>query len=79
MSLIILALGFSALGLVSYLNKPSSQVGSHLSVENTYTFIGSGFSILVGTIFLVAAISITFKGVKAGSERFVSAINATLV
>ena len=79
LSLIILALGFSALGLVSYLNKPSSLTGGFFSVENTYAFVGSGFSVLVGTIFLVAAISITFKGVRPGSERFVSAINATLV
>jgi hypothetical protein len=80
LSLVILALGFSALGLISFLNKPSSVTSGFFAMENAYTFVGSSFSVLVGTIFLVAAISITFKGVKFGSERFVvAAIDATLV
>jgi hypothetical protein len=80
LSLIILALGFSALGLIPFLNKPSSAASGFFSMENTYAFVGSSFSVLVGTIFLAAAISITFKGVKSGSERFVVAtIDATLV
>jgi hypothetical protein len=80
LSLVILALGFSALGLISFLNKPSSAVSDFFSMENAYAFIGSSFSVLVGTIFLAAAISITFKRVKSGSERFVVAtIDATLV
>ena len=80
LSLVILALGFSTLGLISFLNKPSSVASGFFSMENAYAFVGSSFSVLVGTIFLVAAISITFKGVKSGSERFVvAAIDATLV
>jgi hypothetical protein len=80
LSLVILALGFSALGLIPFLNKPSSAASDFFSMENTYAFVGSSFSVLVGTIFLVAAISTTFKKLKSGSERFVIAtIDATLV
>jgi hypothetical protein len=56
LSLIILALGFSALGFVSLINKSGCTV-SIFSAENAYSLIGSGFSILVGATFLVAAIS----------------------
>jgi hypothetical protein len=80
LSLVILALGFSALGLISFLNKPSSVASGFFSMENADAVVGSRCCVWVGTIFLVAAISIAFKGVKSGSERFVvAAIDATLV
>jgi hypothetical protein len=57
--LLILALGFATLGLVSLINK-QSDCTSIISAEHTYSLVGSTFSLLVGATFLVAAI--TFKG-----------------
>jgi hypothetical protein len=54
--LVILALGFAALGFVSFINNPSDCAGSIFSAEHTYSLIGSAFSVLVGTTFLVAAV-----------------------
>jgi hypothetical protein len=67
LSLVILALGFSALGFVSFINTLPSQTSSIFSGEHTYSLIGSTFSVLVGTTFLVAAIA--FRGVKHGSLK----------
>ncbi len=58
--LVILALGFAALGFVSFINKQSDCTGNIFSAEHTYSLIGSTFSVLVGATFLIAAI--TFKG-----------------
>jgi hypothetical protein len=77
LSLFILALGFSALGFIPFMSKPSGFGGSLLSVENAYEFAGSTFSILVGMAFLVAAI--TFKGLRSGSERFLASIDSNLI
>jgi hypothetical protein len=77
LSLVILALGFSALGFVSVFNPQSGFSGSIFSVEHTYSLIGSTFSVLVGATFLVAAI--TFRGVRTGSERLVARIDAQLI
>jgi hypothetical protein len=71
LSLIILAFGFSALGFVSLINRCDSTV-SVFSAENAYSLIGSGFSILVGTTFLVAAVS--FSRVRSRSETLVRQI-----
>jgi hypothetical protein len=70
LSLVILALGFSALGFVSFINTQPGQTSSIFSVEHTYSLIGSTFSVLVGTTFLVAAI--TFRGVRHGSLKGLS-------
>jgi hypothetical protein len=78
LSLVILALGFSALGFVSFINNQTAQTASIFSAEHTYSLIGSSFSVLVGAIFLIAAI--TFGGVvRTGSERFVGRIDAHLI
>jgi hypothetical protein len=77
LSLVILALGFSALGFVSFMNNQSGHTGSIFSAEHTYSLIGSTFSILVGATFFIAAV--TFKGFKTGSERFVAQIDTSLI
>ena len=77
LSLFILALGFSALGFIPFMSKPSGLAGSLLSVENAYAFAGSTFSILVGMAFLVAAI--TFKGLRPGSETLLASIETNLI
>jgi hypothetical protein len=76
LSLTILALGFSVLGFVSLINKSGSTIGA-LSVENAYSLIGSGFSILVGATFLVAAIS--FRRERSESESLSQQIDANLI
>ncbi len=78
LSLVILALGFSALGLVSFINNQSDHTGSIFSVEHTYSLIGGIFSVLVGATFFIAA-AVTFKGFVTGSERFVAQIDARLI
>jgi hypothetical protein len=77
LSLVILALGFSALGFVSFINTQPGHTSSIFSVEHTYSLIGSAFSVLVGTTFLVAAI--TFRGVRPGSLKGLSRIDANLI
>ena len=77
LSLVILALGFSTLGFVSFINHQSDHTGSIFSVEHTYSLIGGIFSVLVGVTFLMAAV--TFKGLVTGSERFVAQIDAPLI
>ncbi|MBV8141366.1 MAG: hypothetical protein JO279_07445 [Verrucomicrobia bacterium] len=75
LSLVILALGFSALGCFSIFNTQSPDGGSIFSVEHSYSLIGSIFSVLVGSTFLVAAI--TFRGIRTGAERLIAPIDAT--
>jgi hypothetical protein len=76
LSLVILALGFSALGFLSIMNAQPSLSTGVLSVEHAYSLIGSIFSVLVGATFLVAAIS--FRGM-IGSEGLAARIDAHLV
>lgn len=52
-SLIILALGFAALGLLSFNNYHAAEV-ANISSDHVLSTIGSLSSILVGVIFLVA-------------------------
>jgi len=59
LSLVILALGFSALGFISFISKQLNYTSGIFSAENAYSFIGGSFSVLVGMIFLFAAISFT--------------------
>jgi hypothetical protein len=77
LSLVILALGFSALGFVSFINHQSEHTGSIFSVEHTYSLIGGIFSVMVGATFFIAAV--TFKGFMTGSERFVAQIDARMI
>jgi hypothetical protein len=77
LSLVILALGFSALGFFSVMNTQPSLSTGILSVEHAYSLIGSIFSVLVGAIFLVAAIA--FRGMRTGSEGLVAKIDAHLI
>jgi hypothetical protein len=76
-SLVILALGFSALGFVSFINTQPGCASSIFSVEHAYSLIGSTFSVLVGATFLVAAI--TFRGARTGSEMLAARIDANLI
>jgi hypothetical protein len=77
LSLVILALGFSALGFISLISKQPGHTSGIFSPENAYSFIGGSFSILVGVTFLLAAIS--FKAVRSRAERFVAQIDTTLI
>jgi hypothetical protein len=76
LSLVILALGFAALGLVPFLNTQSGCSSGIFSVERVYSLIGSTLSVLVGATFLVAVT--TLRGVKAGSEKLLARIDANL-
>ena len=76
LSLIVLALGFSALGLVSLINRSDSTI-SIFSVENAYSVIGSGFSLIVGAAFLIAAVS--FRRVRSGSGSLIQQSDANLI
>ncbi|MBV8376536.1 MAG: hypothetical protein JO279_05975 [Verrucomicrobia bacterium] len=77
LSLVTLALGFSALGFSSLMNIQAGQATSIFSAEHAYSLIGSVFSFLVGSTFLVAAL--TFKGVKTESERLIGRMDANLL
>jgi hypothetical protein len=77
LSLVILALGFSALGFVSVISKQPNLPTGIFSVEHTYSLIGSVFSVLVGATFLVAAIA--FRGVRTGSAGLARRIDAHLI
>ncbi|HEV3208628.1 MAG TPA: hypothetical protein VGY91_00045 [Chthoniobacterales bacterium] len=76
LSLMILALGFSVFGFVSLIDKSDSTI-SAFSAENAYSLIGSGFSILVGATFLVAAVS--FRKGRSGSESLIQQIDFNLI
>jgi hypothetical protein len=73
LSLVILALGFLAFGFVPFISKSGSAI-SVFSAENAYALIGSGFSILVGATFLVAAVS--SRRARSGSESLLRQIDA---
>jgi membrane associated rhomboid family serine protease len=77
LSLVILALGFSALGFFSVINKLPSLSTGILSVEHAYSLIGSIFSVLVGAIFLAAAFA--FRGMRSGCEGLAARIDSHLI
>jgi hypothetical protein len=54
-SLIILSLGFSFLGLLSFFNKPHADLANVPCVDSAYWIAGSSASLLAGTTFLVAS------------------------
>jgi hypothetical protein len=55
MSLVILTLGFSLLGLLTLINSNREGMVSTLSFENSSAVVGSSVSIVLGAAFLVAA------------------------
>ena len=55
MSLVILTLGFSLLGLLTLINSNREGVVNTLSFENSSAVVGSSVSIVLGAAFLVAA------------------------
>ena len=55
LSMVILAVGFTTLGLVSFTTKYQEGVANGLPSENALSMIGSAISILIGATFLVAA------------------------
>jgi hypothetical protein len=55
MSLVILTLGFSILGLLPLINSNRAGVVNTLSFENSSAVVGSSVSIVLGAAFLVAA------------------------
>lgn len=77
LSLIILALGFSSLGIVSFLNNQPNHTNSIFCAENAYSLLGGSFSVLVGTTFFVAAI--VFTAIRFKSERLVAQIDVGLI
>ena len=58
LGLLVLAIGFSSLGILSFLNKRPENATGFFS-EATYSIIGSSISILVGATFLAAAVLFT--------------------
>ena len=54
-SLVILTLGFSFLGLLSFVNKPQADLATVSCVDSASSIAGSAASLLAGTTFLVAS------------------------
>jgi hypothetical protein len=54
-SLLMLALGFSLLGILSFITRPQAELAIVSGVEQNCCVAGSVASVLAGTIFLVAA------------------------
>ena len=54
-SLIMLALGFSLLGILSFMNRLQGELAVRSSLEKNCCVAGSAVSVLAGAIFLVAA------------------------
>ena len=54
-SLVILSLGFSFLGLLSFFNKPHADLANVPCVDSAYRIAGSAASLLAGTTFVVAS------------------------
>ena len=54
-SLIMLALGFLLLGILSFMNRLRGELAVGSALEKSCCIAGSAVSVLAGTIFLVAA------------------------
>jgi hypothetical protein len=67
LGLLVLALGFSSIGILSFLNEHPENKATGLFSETTYSIIGSYISILVGAMFLGAAIF--FAGTLLRAKR----------
>src|SRR6516225_80228 len=55
-ALLVLAVGFTALGFLSFINNHPENVVIGLFSEAAYSIIGSSISIMVGATFLTAAV-----------------------
>ena len=56
-SLAILAVGFSLLGILSFINRPEGDSAMATSLANNGCVAGSLVSVLAGSVFLIAACS----------------------
>jgi hypothetical protein len=65
--LLILAVGFSSLGFLSFINRHPEGAATGLFSEATYSIIGSSISILMGATFLIAAV--LFAGTLLRGKR----------
>jgi hypothetical protein len=54
-SLVMLALGFSLLGVLSFLNRWQGELAASSTVEQSYCIAGSAVSVVAGSVFLIAA------------------------
>jgi hypothetical protein len=54
-SLVILSLGFSLLGALSFVSRADGNLPILSDLENNWHWLGSSFSIFAGLIFLAAA------------------------
>jgi hypothetical protein len=54
-SLVMLALGFSLLGALSFLNRLHGELAAASGVEQNCCVAGSAVSVFAGSIFLIAA------------------------
>jgi hypothetical protein len=54
-SLVMLALGFSLLGILSFINRLQGELAVASTVEQNFCVAGSAVSVVAGAIFLVAA------------------------
>jgi hypothetical protein len=55
-ALLVLAVGFTSLGFLSFINKHPEDAATGLFSEATYSIIGSSLSILVDATLLAAAV-----------------------
>jgi hypothetical protein len=67
--LLLLAVGFSSLGFLSFFNRHPEDPATGLFSESTYSIIGSSISILVGATFLAAAVLFA-GGMLRGKRSF---------
>ena len=54
-SLVMLALGFSLLGVLSFLNRLQGELAIESVVEQNCCIAGSAVSVFAGSVFLIAA------------------------
>jgi hypothetical protein len=66
--LLVLALGFTSLGFLSFIGRHPEDAANGLFFEATYSIVGSLISILVGATFL--AIAVLFTGTLRRRKRF---------
>jgi hypothetical protein len=55
-SLVVLALGFSLIGYLSFVYRPYDTGAMSSSLDNDFRVAGGGLSLVVGSTFLIAAL-----------------------
>ena len=55
LSLVMLALGFFLLGILSFVNRPQGELVMASALEKSCVVLGSAVSVLAGAVFLFAA------------------------